>query len=155
LYAGAAAAEHAESKLLIDFLRLGKPPLSVVPLAGPEAGDAWFDLEWQNVLATARLAADLDRHNHAWRLPRVIWKWLWQRGYNVELVDIHERALNAAQNAGDPLGEATARNYLASGYFRLGRWHAALAHLHSALELWYASGDEIRKSSTLSNIATV
>ncbi len=156
VHAAASATEHNETpgiRIGLDLTSVRKPqtpPLETFAEAG-----TWLNAEWQNAIAAVHLADELDWHAHTQRLSRAIWAYLWQFGHNLESVQVHERVLAAMQRIDDEANEAATRNYLASGYFRLGRPDSAVDQLTSALQILRRGPDRNAQAAVLGNLGVV
>jgi DNA-binding SARP family transcriptional activator/tetratricopeptide (TPR) repeat protein len=155
LHAAAAATRSLQYRHALLDLGLREPPHTLPALPSAEAAGAWFDAEWRNVVAVANVAFDLGRYEYAWKLPRAVWLYLYRRGYNAELVELHERALVAVHKLGDRTAEAIVRNYLASGYQRVGRWDEAIDLLRTGIALRRELGDRTGEPTAVANLASM
>ncbi|MFC5002905.1 BTAD domain-containing putative transcriptional regulator [Dactylosporangium cerinum] len=89
----------------------------------------WLDLELANVVAAAHLADRLGWHRHTVLLPRALWGYLFRNSMNDVSLDLHRRALAAAEALHDADLIAMTHNYLASAHARGGDLTSAAAHL--------------------------
>jgi DNA-binding SARP family transcriptional activator/tetratricopeptide (TPR) repeat protein len=133
LYATAQATAHFEHTETRSGLDLGESPLQIPILDDRSRAGTWLETEWPNVIAAIHRSDALQRHRYTLRLSRALWIHLWRHGHSAESIDIHERAVLAAQQLGDLAIEASARNYLASGYHRLGRHEAAIIEVRKCI----------------------
>jgi DNA-binding SARP family transcriptional activator len=129
-----------------DYRLTAPPPRQAMPgdLSGTldtQTALAWFDAERANMIAAIRLAAELRSDCHVWRLTRSLWRFLFRRGHNDDLISTHLLALRVAQRGGDQYAVAVTRNYLASGYFRQGRYQEAHDQLRAELAYMQETGD--------------
>ncbi|MFI5493466.1 BTAD domain-containing putative transcriptional regulator [Actinoplanes sp. NPDC051859] len=103
----------------------GTPPPTTFP--GATAAMAWLEAEHTNLLRVIAHAADDDADPAAWQISDAL------RGYYQFRPDSDgfaaaTSALRAAQLAGDPAGEASARLGLSSLHLRRSEYEVALAH---------------------------
>lgn len=94
----------------------------------------WLDLEWGNVVGVAHLADRLGWHRYTVLLPRALWGYLFRNSMNDVSLDLHLRALAAAETLTDADLIAMSHNYLASAYARGGDLPAAARHLAEIVE---------------------
>ncbi|MEU0554295.1 BTAD domain-containing putative transcriptional regulator [Dactylosporangium sp. NPDC006015] len=110
----------------IDFTDVGP---HVPTFTGMLDTREWLNAEWVNVAAVTHLADRLHRHRHTILLTRALWAYLFRNSINDVSLDLHRRALTAAEALADPDLVAMAHNYLASAYARSGDLTAAAGHL--------------------------
>jgi DNA-binding SARP family transcriptional activator/tetratricopeptide (TPR) repeat protein len=89
----------------------------------------WLDLEIGNLVGVTQLADALGRHRHTCLLTRALWGYLFRNSMNEISIDLHRRALAAAEALGDDDLTAMTHNYLASAYARAGHQDDAARHL--------------------------
>ncbi|MFG2040204.1 BTAD domain-containing putative transcriptional regulator [Dactylosporangium sp. NPDC048998] len=94
----------------------------------------WLDLETGNLIGVTLLADRLGRHRHTCLLTRALWSYLFRNSMNDVSIDLHRRALAAAEAIGDADLVAMTHNYLASAYARAGHQDEAARHLNSIVE---------------------
>ncbi|WP_078901161.1 XRE family transcriptional regulator [Actinacidiphila yeochonensis] len=117
-------------------------PGRLVPLDEREQAAGWLRAESDNWLAAFRQAAELGEHTAVTDVAEAMhWfseNWISWGSWS----EVYERAARAAAALGDPLLEATHRNYLAWAYWACDRRHdAALDAAAAALRLASAAGD--------------
>ncbi|MFD0854509.1 hypothetical protein ACFQ07_19895, partial [Actinomadura adrarensis] len=104
--------------------RIVLPNFHAVPLVDPPPTDPlvfddvdtamqWFETERGNLLAALDTAMRTRHHDIAWRLPAVMYGFFELRAYWTDWREIHRTGLEAAQLAGDRLGQAC--NHLGLG----------------------------------------
>jgi DNA-binding SARP family transcriptional activator/tetratricopeptide (TPR) repeat protein len=152
LHATAAATATWEQPESRDGLDFGPASPWAPALPGRADGQAWLDVEWPNVVAATKLADALGWHRHTCLLTRVLWIYLFLRVLNDISLDLHQRALGAAQALGDVALTAMTHNYLASAYALLGQWWVAVDHLEQALGGRRALADRSGELVTLVNL---
>ncbi|WP_158843797.1 AfsR/SARP family transcriptional regulator [Saccharothrix deserti] len=115
----------------------------------------WLETERHNLVAATRLAASAGLHEHAWRLPNV----LWRHWFTLVLVDdwtaTHEIGLASARVLGDPRVQAELLNALGVAHHTAQRHADALDAYEEALALREELGDHAGAARTLTNIAIV
>ncbi|MBV9382098.1 MAG: tetratricopeptide repeat protein, partial [Streptosporangiaceae bacterium] len=106
------------------------------PLASDEEALAWFEAEYQVLLAAVTLAAGQGFDRHAWQLPWCLVTFLYRRGLWDQWAAAEHAALAAAGRLGDLAGQA--RAHLDLGYIGVvsGSHEGADAHLRRALALF-------------------
>jgi DNA-binding SARP family transcriptional activator/tetratricopeptide (TPR) repeat protein len=116
-------------------------------LDGFDAALNWFRQEYAVLLALVRHApAGLEPYT--WRLAWALATFLNGQGrWDVQL-EVQHLALDAAQRAGDPLGQAFSQRFLGRAETRLGRYDLGHLHLRRALELFGQAGDPIGQART-------
>jgi tetratricopeptide (TPR) repeat protein len=141
LYSGQVAARV----LYGEWNQLALPPAGpgVAPEAPNEHQQAldWFAAEHPVVLLAVGLAARSSLETYAWQLAWTLMNALDARGYWRELAAANIVALDAAERAGDSVGQAYAHHGLGRMLTWLGRHNDARAHLEHALAAFDISGD--------------
>src|SRR5262249_24000884 len=99
------------------------PPLPGVTIPDLAAGDAddWLCAEYCTLLTAVTMAADAGLPGTPWQLAWALTSFQLRQGYWQDHAFIRQAGLVAAQDAGDPVGEAHAMLALAFGYARAGR----------------------------------
>lgn len=115
-------------------------------------GQAWFDERRPELPALVRAAFDHGLYQHCWQLARVCWRMLYAAGHSDELIEMHTVGLRAAEALGEDGAVAMMRNYLASAYFRLGRFFEAIELMEVARELRRRIGDRLGLAGTHKNL---
>jgi tetratricopeptide (TPR) repeat protein len=128
---------HGRAMLVGGYARGG------TDVAGHDAASDWFENEHPTLLALVDFAAGHGLSGHAWRLAWVCSTFLRRTGRWSERVAIHRAALEAADGAGDRLGEATSCRNLATATARLGGFGEAVRLLNRATELHRDLGDTV------------
>jgi DNA-binding SARP family transcriptional activator/tetratricopeptide (TPR) repeat protein len=143
---------HAAARLLepgSDPLKL--PVLSDAVLPGPVIDDAeamqWFAAEHHTLMNTIELAAHTGNETHAWQLAWTIVTWCSRRGLSVDLATAQHTALQAAQRAGDHVGQAHAHLFVSRAAAMLDRDQEADTHRQQALELFQQLDDDIGQAT--------
>jgi tetratricopeptide (TPR) repeat protein/transcriptional regulator with XRE-family HTH domain len=133
----------------------GDPPAEAPDLAtlGPAAG--WLDAERANLYAAADHAAAGGRSRHAIVIPAAMSGFLAVRGHWDQSAALHQRALAAARQAGDQLGEADTLAMLGALQRNTGDYLAAAASLTQALALYRDAGDQPGQAYTLDQLGVL
>ncbi|MGI5241367.1 AfsR/SARP family transcriptional regulator [Dactylosporangium sp. CA-139066] len=110
------------------------PPGPTVPrFADHVAGRRWLEAEVGNIVGAIGLAERSGLHRYTCLLTRALWAFLFRNSMNELSIDLHRRALAAAEALGDAFLIAMTHNYLASAYVRAGRGDDTIRHLHSSM----------------------
>lgn len=120
--------------------------------AAAARGRAWLDERRPELPALVRAAFEHGRHRYCWQLTRASWWFMYVGGHLDELVETHALGLRAAEALADEGAIAMMRNYLASAYFRQGRFAESIELLEVALELRRRIGDRIGQAGTHKNL---
>lgn len=137
----------------LDAQPVGYPESNPTFADADEAG-AWLDVERSNLLAVARAAVD-QSPAHARLFPHVLAKSFYSWGTWQVAVDLHEAALHAWGDQGDPVARAQVLVDRASALWCLGSRADALAFGQEALDLSRASADLPGQSEALFQVARV
>ncbi|WP_158603517.1 AfsR/SARP family transcriptional regulator [Micromonospora radicis] len=126
-------ADDLESGSVRKYVTIGSPrrPDLLVVAASPT--EEWAEDQRANLVALVVRAREWACHDHAWRLARVLWRFLYVRGYFDDIIVTHLAGLAAAQAAKDEAAMAVMHNYVASAYLRKGSFEAALQHVRAAV----------------------
>ncbi len=138
---------HAAAGLLTPDPPVGHvAPPSLCPgttperLAGYAAAWAWFEAEYQVLLAGIRQAAATGLDTHAWQLPWAFRGYLERRGRWPDWAATQLTALDAATKLTDREAQARAHSDIGGAYARLGDPDRADGHLRQALALFRELG---------------
>ncbi|WP_033342395.1 AfsR/SARP family transcriptional regulator [Catenuloplanes japonicus] len=115
----------------------------------------WLEDERGGLIALADRAIGAGHAHYAWWLARAAWRFLYVNAYHDDLIVLHERGLAAALLAGDDAAVAQVLNYLASSYYRTGRYRQAVTHLTESLRLRERLGDDRGAATTRGNLSAV
>ncbi|MDR7280346.1 AfsR/SARP family transcriptional regulator [Catenuloplanes atrovinosus] len=115
----------------------------------------WLEDERAALIALADRAIGAGHAHYAWWLARAAWRFLYVNAYHDDLIVLHERGLAAARLAGDDAAVAQVLNYLASSYYRTGRYADAVTHLTESLRLRELLGDDRGTATTRGNLSAV
>ncbi|RKN38870.1 AfsR/SARP family transcriptional regulator [Micromonospora endolithica] len=118
-------------------------------------GVDWLDERRATLTGLVGLAEREGRLAECWQLVRAGWSYWLASGQIDDLVTVHRTGLRAAERLGDDAAIATMHNYLASGYYRLGRHREALASMDVALRLRERLGDRLAQAGSHKNMAIV
>jgi len=123
--------------------------------ADESAAQAWLDAEHPNIIAVIEQAAEHGAPGEAWRLafayrPHLMARWLAQ-----PMREAGTRALAAAREAGERLGEAAAEFTLALAAETMGDLAVAARHLRRGAELSAALGWSEAQAVALNNLGVI
>jgi tetratricopeptide (TPR) repeat protein len=109
---------------------------------------AWFDAEYQVLLAAVALAENAGFDAHAWQLPWAMTPFLNNRGQSQDWAAVQRTALAAATRLGDAAGQAVSARLLAAACTDLRDHEQAVAHLATSLALYQRLGDQHGEAQT-------
>jgi tetratricopeptide (TPR) repeat protein/transcriptional regulator with XRE-family HTH domain len=153
---------HAADRLL----RPRRDPIDI-PLAAPvrdsrrerladeKEAMTWLASERLVLVAVLRHAVESGFPTHGWQLAWALDTFLNRQGRRHDLSEVWRAALHAAEDLGDPRGQAYAHRILARTDTELGHYADAHAHLHRAAELYAVAGDDTGQAHTRHNLAIV
>lgn len=136
--AAAAAFPHDRHRLPPDT---GPTRFSATFAADDDALN-WLRLEHPNLVAAIRLAAHGGRHQVAWKLACVVWRYLYIRGHLDDWRETLWLALHAARAVGHVWGQAQALQQLSVVCWRAGDSQQASDLGNQSLQLWLSLGDQ-------------
>ncbi|UQU65317.1 tetratricopeptide repeat protein [Couchioplanes caeruleus] len=141
--------DYAHRDLIVE------PPLrpELVRLATDDP--QWPEEHRTDLVPLIRTAAAIGQPGRAWRLARVSWRLLYQSGYLADVVATCSEGLAAATEAEDEYGVAIMNNYLASGYFVLGRPDEALSRITVMLDYQLRTGNRSAEGRARANLSGV
>ena len=133
----------------------GRPPAHAPDLStlGPAGG--WLEAERANLHAAADYAAGQARSLYAIAIPAAMGGFLAARGHWDQFAALHQTALAAARQAGDPLGEAHTLAGLGLLRRESGDYPAAAASHQQALALSRDLGDLLGQAWSLNGLGLV
>jgi DNA-binding SARP family transcriptional activator len=122
-------------------LAAAAPGVTQEPLTNSAQALSWMQGELDVMLAMIAQAVEQKFDTHAWQLPWCLGSFLdftarWQTW-----VDVQRTALDAAQRAGDRVGQAYCRYELGKALLRLGLGQEARDHIMVSLQAFQAEGD--------------
>ncbi len=127
------------------------PDIETPGLHTYEAALDWLAAERVNMLAATQRAEP----GKVITMSDTVWRYLNMAGYRDDAVELHTRALRAAQDLGDTAAEANARRVLAIALRWTGRTSAAMDHLERALDLYERVGDRWLRAATMNNLGNM
>jgi tetratricopeptide (TPR) repeat protein len=130
---------RAAAELVYPHMLRLPSPASGLRLSG-DAALAWLEAERHNLVLAVRDAAEHGPVPMAWRLADALRGWFHLRRYTGDWMSTGTAALAAAQRAGDPHGEVSARHSLGTAHRSLGAHEEAMAHYTEALRIARACG---------------
>jgi DNA-binding SARP family transcriptional activator len=133
---------------------LDPPPPQVRPLqfASLEDALAWCEAELLALVAAARLAAEMEMHEIAWKLPAASMSFFYRRSHWADWVASHETGLAGARQSGDRLAEAWMLNNLGMAHGQQ-RQPEAVDCFTQALAIFRELGDLRGESRAANNVA--
>ncbi|WP_168801415.1 AfsR/SARP family transcriptional regulator [Glycomyces buryatensis] len=108
----------------------------------PFAGEAteWLDAERGNLTAAVQHAAEHGPYAVAWRIADSLRAYMWINMHGAECLRLGRAALDAAERAGDALGQAAAELTFAAALIRCNRSEEGMEHCYRAARLATATG---------------
>jgi tetratricopeptide (TPR) repeat protein len=116
---------------------------------------AWFDTEYQALLAVLRQAVSEGFAVHTWQLAWALMSFFDRHCHWHDAAASQRLALDAANRLGDRHAQAVSHGRLATAYSRLGRHENAHSHLVKALQLYEELGDITGQAGAHLGIAQV
>jgi DNA-binding SARP family transcriptional activator/Flp pilus assembly protein TadD len=150
----ATAATAMDSLYPAEVHRRPRIPASATPapeLADPDAARSWLDTERPCLVAVAIYTASHGWPAHTVRLSTTLYRYL-QSGHYTQALAIHGHAHLAAEQIGDPAGQAYTLRYIGTTHAKLGRLGPAGDHLRRALALFRQVGDQGGEAQALNTI---
>ena len=147
------------------LLNPSKEPVVLIPLrpgaVAAQSADrrqalAWFEAEYQVLLAAVAVAAELGFDSHAWQLPWAMTSFLQPRGLWQQWAAIQLTALAAATRLGDTTAQAVCSRLLGAAYADLGDHDQARSYYTRSLTLYRRLGNrrgEARIEQNLGGLA--
>jgi hypothetical protein len=101
---------------------LGPPSPGVRPLTFTSRRQAagWCESERDNLVTAVRFAVDRGFHEHAWKLPCLLWEFFNLRKHRADWIATHEFGLAAARRLGDRFAEHCVLNGLVGAHGEAG-----------------------------------
>lgn len=118
-----------------------------------EAAQHWLDREHRVLINAVTQAVTAGFDTHAWQLAWTLSDFLDWGGYWHDLAAVQRTALDAAERAGDPVGQVHAGRTVARACIRLGRYDEARAHLNHAIDLCQAIDDPVVEAGCHINLS--
>ncbi|WP_266493860.1 BTAD domain-containing putative transcriptional regulator [Streptomyces sp. NBC_00878] len=113
----------------------------------------WLRTERHVLRAIVEHAADRGYPDHAWRTAYALDLFCDRLGYRHDLMEINKAALRAAQDLGDPVGQAHSLRGLGFCHTRFDHADEASRLLGGALELFRKTGDAFGQARTRRGLA--
>jgi tetratricopeptide (TPR) repeat protein/DNA-binding SARP family transcriptional activator len=130
-------------------------PASVHLLSTPQQAADWMELEWRNILATARCAAERERKPECADLIHVMARFLEASGHWNEASSAHALALQASLDLGNVAGVAAASLDLSRVVGRIGHRQEAIRHAEKAAASYKLLADLSGEAEALDQIGTL
>ena len=139
-----------------EAIPLTQPMPGAVPeqLADYQQTLAWFEAEYQVLLAAVRLAAESGFDAQAWQIPWAMLAFASIRGHYHQWAATQRTALAAATRLGDVAGQALSSRLLANAYITLGDHDRAIGHYASSLELYRQLGSRLGEAKVRQGLAS-
>ena len=137
-------------RLTLDHL-----PADVRCFAGHDDALAWFDVEWPNLVALCRKAADSGVAGRSWQLAYHLRSYFFLSKLRDVWISTQQVALAAATADGDVWGEAVTHNNLGLALVDQGELDAASDHYQAALDRFRQIGDNHGVNTALANFGWV
>jgi DNA-binding SARP family transcriptional activator/tetratricopeptide (TPR) repeat protein len=134
--------------------RIPPATTSVPNLADPDTARTWLDTELPNLVTVVAHTAAHGWTTHATRLAATLFSYL-DSGHHTDALTIHTHARNAAQQAGDPAGQAHALLGVGTAHRRLGHYGPAAAHYEQALAIFQRVSDAHGQARALNGLGIV
>jgi tetratricopeptide (TPR) repeat protein len=115
----------------------------------------WFEAERQTLIQAFDWADETQQRQESVALAANLAPFLSLRGYWVDLVATHQKALRAAQEAGDAPGEGQTLNNLGNVYQAQGKWTEAIACYEQSLEICRRIGDVHGEGQSIMGLGNV
>ncbi|MDG4794686.1 BTAD domain-containing putative transcriptional regulator [Micromonospora sp. WMMD1082] len=147
--------DDLESKVVRRHLGLGRPHRADLVAASGVPTEEWMEVERANLVSLVERSRHWGHHDHAWRLARLLWRFLYVRGYFDDIIFTHLHGLASAEDAEDDDAVAAMHNYLASAYHRTGNYGEALEHVREAVSLAERHDDRQRIHRYRSNLVAI
>ena len=135
--------------------RVPRPGTPAPALSDPDNARAWLDTELPALVAVAAHTAAHGWPAHTTRLSGTLSRYLNGGGYLSDALTVHGYACEAAQDAGDPNGQAHAMTNLGFTEQELGRSEPAAELLERALPLFRQTGDLAGEARALNNLGFI
>jgi tetratricopeptide (TPR) repeat protein/transcriptional regulator with XRE-family HTH domain len=137
-------------RLTLDHL-----PADVRCFAGHDDALAWFDVEWPNLVALCRKAADSGVAGRSWQLAYHLRSYFFLSKLRDVWINTQQVALAAATADGDVWGEAVTHNNLGLALVDQGELDAASEHYQAAFDRFRQIGDDHGVNTALANFGWV
>ena len=158
LHTALAANEHIASSswnLVVSSLPSARPPACAPSVSTPRQAAAWLEEERANLHAAAGYAAATGQPRHAMLIPAAMADFLEVRGHWDQGLALHQSALDAARQAGDPPGQARGLMLLANMQAVTGHLTAAAATFQQARVVYSDLGDRAGQADAINGLGFV
>lgn len=155
LHAAVALSRHQEPP---SARRTFQPAAPLRPDLRPPPGTVgaeWIARERAALHAVSRRCHELGEDAYTWLIARASWRLWYAHGYYDDLIATHERALTAARRLDDDLTIGLVANYLASGYYRVGRLTEAIDLMEEAVSRLTTAGNPVATALAGTNLAAI
>jgi len=127
-------------------------PRTTHDFADADAALSWAQLEWPNLVALCRLAADQGLHQRCWLLAYLLRGFFFLTKQFDPWIETHVLALAAARRDGDRWAQAVTLNNLGMAYIDRGDIDVARSHYREALALFADLRDEHGQMNARANL---
>jgi DNA-binding SARP family transcriptional activator len=124
-----------------SHVSLGPPRRPDLIAMSDSRTEDWLEVERANLVLLVGRAHEWEFNQEAWKLARILWRFLYIRGCYDDIVLTHLQGLAAASAIEDEGAVAVMHNYLASAYLRTGNYSGALEHVEKAVGICERRGD--------------
>jgi tetratricopeptide (TPR) repeat protein len=140
-----------------DADHLPRPPQAATPaphLSDLGSAEGWLEAEQSNLLAAATHATS-RRPEHTTHQSAALHRHLYLRGHYTDAYALHQNALTAAQETGDPIAQISALNNLGRIHHMHGRYGPATDCFTQALQIATAVGNRHGELTALNRLGDV
>ncbi|HEY6795217.1 MAG TPA: tetratricopeptide repeat protein [Kineosporiaceae bacterium] len=130
----------------------GRYAAPIPPFADPAGARSWLDAERANLIAVAQYAAEHHRLGHALRQSHALHQHLRTQGHYTVGAQLHQRALDAAREAGDLRAQIRILNDLADIRYLRDEYDVALELHTQALDRARAVGEQAGEADARNGI---
>jgi DNA-binding SARP family transcriptional activator/tetratricopeptide (TPR) repeat protein len=127
---------------------------AIQELDTPQQAAGWMELEWRNILATARCATEHERKRECAELVHAMARFLESSGHWNEASGVHAVALQASLDLGNVPGIAAASLDLSRVASRTGHHQEAVRHAERAAASYQTLADLSGQAEALDQIGT-
>jgi len=132
-----------------------RSPAAIEGFAEWDTALSWLDVEWPNLVALCRTAAELGQHERCWRLALLLRDFFFRTKLWDPWIETHRHAAASAMAEGNTVAVAMTVNNLGMAYTDRGDLDRARDNHRQALALFREAGDDSGTTVALSNLAWV
>jgi tetratricopeptide (TPR) repeat protein len=119
------------------------------PVPMRDAAIVWFEAEWRTVVACVAAAERVERHDVAWQLCVVLFKFLHMHGHTAAWLESHRVGVAAAERTGDQAAIMQVTNQRGAAWIAVGDLESARADFTASLSAAESAGHALGKQSNL------